>query len=274
MLLKPAMIVFFLVFATFCPVNAQDCLTYCKKENELFTSMVNQATAETPSAVRGPPGYPGKRGTSGEKGDVGEKGSKGDSGGPAMEETDRLQGLIANLEEKLNAALRNVSDLQKQIENLSTDTIRPLRNKISKLCRANANAGWYAPSNGYQYRLFTSQQAWHASRRNCQRIGGDLAVVGMRDVATRRKLFNEILRSTNRVWIGLTDLAEEGNWVWNDDKPANAENANWSDGEPNNFGNEDCGAINWPGHTDIATVDVPCSSSLQALCEKELPSIC
>jgi len=57
---------------------------------------------------------------------------------------------------------------------------------ITSLFSAFPEAGWYTPWNGYQYRVTNTKSSWHTSRGECQRYGGDLAVIGMRNTAIRR----------------------------------------------------------------------------------------
>ena len=41
----------------------------------------------------------------------------------------------------------------------------------------------------------------------------------------------------NTAWLGFTDSAEEGTFVWSDGSPSN-DYANWAAGEPNEWGGE------------------------------------
>ena len=45
----------------------------------------------------------------------------------------------------------------------------------------------------------------------------------------------------NTWWMGATDMHHEGGWVWMSGNPWSYEN--WNEGEPNQNGNEDCGAF-------------------------------
>ena len=51
-----------------------------------------------------------------------------------------------------------------------------------------AEAGWYATGNCFQYQVITTAQSWDASRRIRREKGGDLAAIGIRNVAMRSKL--------------------------------------------------------------------------------------
>ena len=47
-------------------------------------------------------------------------------------------------------------------------------------------SGWYTPGNSYQYYVTNSSQSWQDSRMICQRLGGDLASVGLRNLSILR----------------------------------------------------------------------------------------
>ena len=52
--------------------------------------------------------------------------------------------------------------------------------------------------------------------------------------------WDTILRDDSWYWIGLSDLATEGKFVWQHSSSPLKEYTNWIPGEPNNVGNEDC----------------------------------
>ena len=55
-------------------------------------------------------------------------------------------------------------------------------------------------------------------------------------------------------WIGFSDTAREGRWVWDSEAPAKF--TNWYRGEPNNAGDEDgCElVVNWQGKWNDTSV--------------------
>jgi len=73
-----------------------------------------------------------------------------------------------------------------------------------------------------------------------------------------------------RRWIGLTDLASEGRFVWIDGIAANSRNIDWKPGEPNASGDEDCVEIN--GNDESDANDEACKDRKFAICEKPLIS--
>ncbi len=65
-------------------------------------------------------------------------------------------------------------------------------------------------------------------------------------------------------FIGGTDSATEGEFVWTDGSPFDFEN--WLDGEPNDLDNEDCIQFGPDGWNDLK-----CSTDQNALCKVALP---
>src|SRR6185436_15709629 len=88
------------------------------------------------------------------------------------------------------------------------------------------------PTKGHTYYLL-AQTNWTAAEAEAVSLGGHLATV---NDATE----NEWIRVTfsnfggvgRDAWIGLTDVAQEGAWVWINGEPVTY--FNWNSGEPNN----------------------------------------
>ena len=89
------------------------------------------------------------------------------------------------------------------------------------------------------------------------------------------ELYNEAVRlnmTEVAAWIGFNDIAEEGNWVWTDDKRANF--TNWCQDQPDDTAhNEDCAVFNTntsPGaswQNPKKWNDAPCNIGRWAICE-------
>jgi hypothetical protein len=135
-----------------------------------------------------------------------------------------------------------------------------LSSSSSEACaaeRVNTPAG--------QYCLFSKARLDHDQARElCSRSGGRLARL---DTAAKGDALHRTLGAVlaaDRVWVGMTDGQEEGNWRWLGDVPVRH---GWLAGEPNDAGGEDCGE--WrPGGGGFN--DLPCSERLPALCELSL----
>ena len=104
--------------------------------------------------------------------------------------------------------------------------------------------------------------SWADASADCQAAGLQLATV-------QSAAQNALLLATaadNMVWIGGTDAASEGTWVWS---PSNTplSYSNWATGEPNNFaGGQDCltGNYNDAGEWD----DQTCHGKVKYVCQQ------
>uniref|UniRef100_A0A672HX61 C-type lectin domain-containing protein n=1 Tax=Salarias fasciatus TaxID=181472 RepID=A0A672HX61_SALFA len=114
------------------------------------------------------------------------------------------------------------------------------------------------------YYISQIKKTWHDSRNDCLKRGADLVIINSREEQDFSR------RLSKRMWIGLTDRAQEGTWRWVDGSPLNT--SYWFPGEPNNnqMGKEeDCGEIysiaegnNWN--------DWSCDSQNHWICEKKV----
>lgn len=66
--------------------------------------------------------------------------------------------------------------------------------------------------NGKKYHVYSEQCSWHSAREKCEAVGGQLVLI--KDGAT--ELFVERLAAGKELWLGATDEAKEGKWVWVD----------------------------------------------------------
>ena len=121
-----------------------------------------------------------------------------------------------------------------------------------------------AGGNGHFYLLTHKALNWDEAEAEAVSFGGHLASVNSQ--AEQDFLVNNFLSGANQnrtLWIGLTDQATEGVFVWTSGEPLTF--TDWSAGEPNNAGGafeEDYGAMNWHfGHDGAGVVgawnDVP-----------------
>ena len=77
-------------------------------------------------------------------------------------------------------------------------------------------------------------------------------------------------------WIGLSDSASEGTWLWLNGNRANPDDGSlWAPGSPltGSSGNhQDCALASFRSRVDVSiglfVWDVLCSNNLRALCEK------
>ena len=77
--------------------------------------------------------------------------------------------------------------------------------------------------------------------------------------------------NTTKYFIGLTDLENEGTFVWGSGRPLSADGAShWKSGQPNNgggWGEEDCVAV-WDSDGNIT--DQRCTTKRKSLCQRRL----
>jgi hypothetical protein len=105
----------------------------------------------------------------------------------------------------------------------------------SRLCQP----GWHHADSSC-FRIFggveqADWKSWPAAETHCQEFGGNLASVST-DVQNHATL---AIAQGLTVWIGLSDQAEEGNFVWSDGEPS--EFTNWANGEPNDLNSGNVG---------------------------------
>ncbi|XP_043934940.1 hepatic lectin-like [Protopterus annectens] len=73
----------------------------------------------------------------------------------------------------------------------------------------------------------------------------------------------------------MSDIDEEGKWIWTDGTSENIKPGFWCSGEPNDykdhrFKGEDCGALWNEDDCQMEWNDVDCQVSLTFICEKEI----
>ena len=140
--------------------------------------------------------------------------------------------------------------------------------------------------NGHTYTLTTTAMTWSEAKSVASELGGYLTTINTKsenDWLTS----NFYLQYSSAIWIGASDQATEGTWVWdhgttsNDDgltddicgtssdcKPSDATwtdgTRKWNNGEPNNSGGEDCANItNSSGFWN----DLPCTRNQYGIIE-------
>ncbi|XP_044181118.1 attractin-like protein 1 [Acropora millepora] len=104
----------------------------------------------------------------------------------------------------------------------------------------------------------SSASTWNASRRFCQDLGADLAVIKSED--ENQFLYNLLPKTGSKPsgWIGLYRKADY-KFYWLDDRPEEGNYQNWSDGNPSNSGGtEDCVHLRG-GNFDGKWNDLTCS---------------
>lgn len=107
------------------------------------------------------------------------------------------------------------------------------------------------PANGHTYQLLNAT-SWTASEAEAVALGGHLATIN--DSAENQWVFDTFSNFAGQpraLWIGLNDVATEGDFVWSSGDTSSFRA--WSISEPNNNGNEDYGSFWLPGVAEYTT---------------------
>ncbi|KAK2560026.1 Ladderlectin [Acropora cervicornis] len=112
----------------------------------------------------------------------------------------------------------------------------------------------------------SSASTWTNSRRFCQNLGAELAMIKSND---EDQFVYYLLRNTSDAqsgWIGLYRKADK-KFYWLDDRPGEGNYQNWDDGNPSNTGgSEDC--VHVQGHRYGKWNDLTCSrTNPVAICQ-------
>lgn len=123
-------------------------------------------------------------------------------------------------------------------------------------------------ADGRAYAYCPAGATFDGARQACAAFAGDLVVLGDVIEASAVAGGPAPTPAVGGGWfIGLSDRATEGTFVWIDDTVP--EFTAWNPGEPNDAsGNEDCGEMAVPGGT---WNDVPCDASRAFICETPTP---
>uniref|UniRef100_H2YTW6 C-type lectin domain-containing protein n=1 Tax=Ciona savignyi TaxID=51511 RepID=H2YTW6_CIOSA len=223
-----------------------------------FVNAVVQASNQVVLTCESSPSEKGEQGPPGPPGHYGARGQKGDTGSTAG-----LENTISALEDRLKETEEDIAAMAK--------TISDLQKKGGK-CQCMKVIGgdvWHGPGNGYFYYTIKSDMTYDQAKSKCSQLGATLATQGPKSRDVMRILEAQMsVLTTEEYWIGLTDKADEGRYVWEDGTALQSSQANWKPGEPNNAGNnEDCIGINYLD--TLQWNDYPCSRDLYALCERK-----
>ncbi|XP_078615023.1 perlucin-like protein [Branchiostoma floridae x Branchiostoma japonicum] len=167
-----------------------------------------------------------------------------------------------------------LAELEEQVRNLTGDVrdltgeVRNLTGEVALLKQGRENLVCPNGSVKFQDRCFSfsaDMKTYAGARSACQAAGGHLAMP--KDQATDDFLRNQMTRypSDSVVWFGLTDLVQEGTFVWEDGTPLTGW-SNWYSGQPDDGSSaEDC--VEWRALYGYRWNDLSCLSSLYYVCE-------
>ncbi|XP_030597009.1 hepatic lectin-like [Archocentrus centrarchus] len=186
--------------------------------------------------------------------------------------------------------LKNLEDHRMKCENNLTETLSKVKacSTVQPTCPTpgeknescyTCKAGW-EHHGGKCYHFSISKSSWSQSRAECRAKGGDLVKIDSREEqrfldGRVRNLMNE---AEDKFWIGLTDSAAEGRWMWVDNTPLTESLKFWSNKEPDNWNGtkgehpdgEDCARMGEKGGAKDLNLwfDAVCSNPHKSICEK------
>ena len=118
-----------------------------------------------------------------------------------------------------------------------------------------------AEYDGGVYQFCTAGLTWAGAKAAC--LADGYAFVSIGSSAENTWVIGEAYSTGGgHWWIGATDSATEGTWLWSDGSAASY--TNWASGEPNNNGNADCADFGPHGYT---WEDHSCSAAFSYICE-------
>ena len=86
--------------------------------------------------------------------------------------------------------------------------------------------------DGHSYACFFGCSTWEEARDQCESMGGHLAVITSKEEDEALFAFTRYCGYDN-VYIGYSDIEEEGNWQWVNGETSDY--SNWNESEPNGF---------------------------------------
>ncbi|XP_035696433.1 perlucin-like protein [Branchiostoma floridae] len=153
-----------------------------------------------------------------------------------------------------------LTELEEQVRNL-TEEVELLKQGRENLVCPNGSVKFQDRC----YSFSTDTKTYAGARSACQAAGGHLAMP--KDQATNDFLVNQLTRypSDSVVWFGLTDLVQEGTFLWEDGTPLTGW-SNWYSGQPDDGSSaEDC--VEWRARYGYRWNDLSCLISLYYVCE-------
>ncbi|XP_026012385.1 CD209 antigen-like protein E [Astatotilapia calliptera] len=166
---------------------------------------------------------------------------------------------------KTRESLKELEELRMNCQNVLTD------GSFYK-----CEEGW-EKHGGKCYYFCNSQSSWKQSRDKCRAKGGDLVKIDSREEQAflERRVRELMKEAEDKFWIGLTDSAVEGRWLWVDGSLLDESLKFWAGKEPNNVtegdpDGEDCVRMGeeYENKDLKCWFDQSCSKPQRSICEK------
>uniref|UniRef100_A0A669BA42 C-type lectin domain-containing protein n=1 Tax=Oreochromis niloticus TaxID=8128 RepID=A0A669BA42_ORENI len=191
---------------------------------------------------------------------------------------------------RANKELENLKHHKMKCESNLTETLSKIKScsTVQPTCPGpkvindpcyKCEEGW-EQHGGKCYYFSIRKSSWEQSRDECRAKGGDLVKIDSREEQTflERRLKDVMNEAEDKFWIGLTDSAVEGRWVWADGSSLNESLKFWNRNEPDNWngtngthpGGENCARMGEKGGAkDLKCwFDAFCSKPHRSICEK------
>lgn len=121
-----------------------------------------------------------------------------------------------------------------RIGSYSADGVNPPTGSVTLTTKSGTLAEIVNPANDHTYLAYATT-TWAAAEATAVTLGSHLVTIDDADENEWIRLnFGNLLGVDRRIWIGYSDLAVEGSFVWADGTPNGY--TNWNSGEPNNSG--------------------------------------
>uniref|UniRef100_A0A669F8B6 C-type lectin domain-containing protein n=1 Tax=Oreochromis niloticus TaxID=8128 RepID=A0A669F8B6_ORENI len=134
---------------------------------------------------------------------------------------------------KTNKELKNLEGHKMKCERNFTETLSKIQpcSTVQPTCPGpkviddpcyKCEGGWELHGEKCYY-FSNNKSSWNQSRDECRAKGGDLVKIDSREEQTflERRLRDVMTEDEDKFWIGLTDSAVDGRWVWADGSSLN-----------------------------------------------------
>ncbi|XP_039605841.1 C-type lectin domain family 4 member E-like [Polypterus senegalus] len=175
-----------------------------------------------------------------------------------------LKKTYASLSENYSLANEELNQMRSNFSRLSTKHLTlqfnysTLFDNKCPLCPY----GWLIYQTSCYY-ISTDQMNWKDSQDDCVAKGGHLVIITNEKV---QRFLNEHV-NTSHAWIGLSDLKEEGKWIWVDSTTPTMRY--WADRQPDDWNGEDCAHIRQRPDSIKSWNDLSCEIRIGRVCEKK-----
>ncbi|RVE55535.1 hypothetical protein OJAV_G00235320 [Oryzias javanicus] len=171
-----------------------------------------------------------------------------------------------SIEEELKNVTNERDELKQKLEQYGMQLTSLRREKDELQTKVNLSdhhqkQHWIYFSGSFYY-ISTNKKSWQNSRNDCLGRGADLIIIDSREENEFAGAFQK------RLWIGLSDRQNEGNWSWPDGSPLRK--SFWQPWEPNGYSDrdEDCVEIN-NFDPENSWNDISCTEQNFWICEKK-----